>query len=186
MMRKKNNQNALAALALVVIALTAVNMIIFLSTPPVVVGECPEELPEIPIVRYVPISPPDLEGYVPVEIETVPGIIYLTHNCSEMTMVTTEHQTYSIENGIMGVIDPRPTTHDVLKDILDNWEINVTMAKIERMVEGTYYSTLVLEQEDRVLLLDTRPSDSIATAIRYSAPVYINQDILDREAIDIC
>ncbi|MFQ5721122.1 MAG: bifunctional nuclease family protein [Candidatus Aminicenantales bacterium] len=81
---------------------------------------------------------------------------------------------------------PRPTPHDLIKEILENWGINATMAKIERMEAGTYYATLVLEQDNRTLLLDTRPSDSIATAIRFGAPIYINEDMLKEHGREIC
>jgi len=135
---------------------------------------------------HVPVSLPPPEGFVPVEIDVTPGIIYLTHNCSQMTMITTASQTYSIENGIKGVIDPRPTPHDIIKDILENWNINVTMARIESLIEGTYYATLVLAQGNRTLLLDCRPSDSIATAIRFGAPVYISKKLLEEQGVDVC
>ena len=186
-MKKKSPLLVLVVVYLV--AVTLVNAYILIQAQSLYSQRAPEPLTgnsELPIPRYIPVLPPGLEGYVPIEVDVTANIIYLTHNCSEMTMVTTASQTYSIENGIRGVIDPRPTPHDVIKDILDNWGINVTMAKIERMVDETYYATLVLEEGNRTLLLDMRPSDSIATAIRFGAPIYISQELLEEQAYDIC
>ncbi|MFQ5721123.1 MAG: hypothetical protein ACE5GI_01355 [Candidatus Aminicenantales bacterium] len=109
-MRKKSFPNLLAALLVIVIALIAVNIYMLSQLPAAQEAERGEPAPEIPdlVPRYTPVSPPALEGFVPIEVDVMPGIIYLTHNCTEMTMITTESQTYSIDNGIRGVIDPAP------------------------------------------------------------------------------
>ena len=187
---KRKNPPLLLLVIIFLIAVTLVNAYMFMQiqSPKTPAPETPglETDSQEPIPRYIPVSPPGLEGYVPIEVDVTANIIYLTHNCSQMTMITTASQTYSIENGIRGVIDPRPTPHDVMKEVLENWGINVTMARIEKMVEDTYYATLVFEEDNRTLLLDTRPSDSIATAVRFGAPIYINQELLEEQATNIC
>ncbi len=84
---------------------------------------------------------------------------------------------------LQGVAPPRPMTHDLLRNVMDSTGLDLSRVDIVRLEEGTFYAELVLEAAGRELVLDARPSDSIALAIRTGSPIYVSEDILDEAAI---
>jgi len=127
-----------------------------------------------------------LDGFTEVGISVEPEIIYLTSDCYVLSMVTTQFQTYSINTGLEEKIEFRPTSHDLIKDILENFDIEVLMIKINSFDQDAYFARLIVKQEDRILNLDSKPSDAIAVAVRTKSPVYIKQSILENNGENIC
>lgn len=84
----------------------------------------------------------------------------------------------SIYVELTGERAPRPLTHDLLKHILDHFRTNVQEVRIVDLKEGIFFAELILGVNGRQLRLDARPSDSIALALRYKAPVYMADAIL--------
>ncbi len=131
-------------------------------------------------------DPMSLAGYTQVEISTAQNSMILTKSCKSLVMSTTDIQVYSIQQGLDNKIDTRPLTHDTMKGIIDNFDIKVLMVKISELDKGLYTASLFLKQDDNLLNLETRPSDSIALAVRKNAPIYLRKDILEREGQDSC
>ena len=77
----------------------------------------------------------------------------------------------SIYVELTGERAPRPLTHDLLKNILDHFESQVEEVRIVDLKDGIFFAELVIKMHERELKLDARPSDSIALALRYKAPV---------------
>jgi bifunctional DNase/RNase len=126
------------------------------------------------------------EGFSRVGVFVEPSIIYLVSDCYRLSMTTDEYQTRSIQMGLEGKLGFRPTAHDIIKDILENFGLDVLMVKITDLNQGTYYAKLLIKQGNRILNLDSRPSDAIAIAVRTNASIYIKQDLLDANADKIC
>ena len=80
-----------------------------------------------------------------------------------------------------GVIPPRPMTHDLIKNMLDSFNVLLTEVYINELRDGTFYAKLIFD--DAETELDARPSDAIALAVRCSAPIYVNSDILDETGL---
>ncbi|MBI4182214.1 MAG: bifunctional nuclease family protein [Candidatus Aenigmarchaeota archaeon] len=136
-------------------------------------------LPAItPFPGGIATAPLSTEGYREMAVGVSPAIIYLRAGCTQLAMVTTEGQTYSIQNGLDGRIDFRPTVHDVLVDLMDSLGIEVRMARIDGVQDSTYYATLLVQQGDQLLALDTKPSDAIAVAVRTGAPLWVRDSIV--------
>ena len=74
----------------------------------------------------------------------------------------------------------RPTTHDLMLDAFTNLDATVDHVLINDVKDSTFFARLTLAQHDRLIDLDARPSDAIALAIRQSAPIYIDEDVLER------
>jgi bifunctional DNase/RNase len=89
----------------------------------------------------------------------------------------------SIASAIKQVTMARPLTHDLFFDLLLEVGVTVQRVVITELKESTYFAELVLGQGDRVLVLDSRPSDAIAMALRASAPIYVAQAVLDQAKI---
>jgi bifunctional DNase/RNase len=75
---------------------------------------------------------------------------------------------------------PRPLTHDLMAMILGELGATVRCITISDMESNTYYAELQIESGDRGASIDCRPSDAIAIALRAEAPVYIDDELLDR------
>ena len=72
---------------------------------------------------------------------------------------------------------PRPLTHDILKDLLDKTDFLLTEVLIYDMIDGTYFSKLVFENENEEI--ECRPSDAVAIALRCEAPIYVTSNVLE-------
>lgn len=74
---------------------------------------------------------------------------------------------------------PRPLTHDLLKTIMDNLECRMKRAEIYALRENTFFAKLILEWNGMESEIDARPSDAIALALRFKAPLYIAEDVME-------
>ncbi len=79
----------------------------------------------------------------------------------------------------------RPLTHDLFKSFGDNFNISISKVVIHKLIEGVFHSTFycknTLSKED--VEIDSRTSDAIAIAIRFSCPIFTYEDILSRASI---
>lgn len=81
-----------------------------------------------------------------------------------------------------GVVPPRPLTHDLLINVLQALGRRLTQVRIERLTEGVFHATLVL---DDGVEIDSRASDAIALAIRAGAQVLAPEALLSEAGISI-
>jgi bifunctional DNase/RNase len=92
------------------------------------------------------------------------------------------------QNILLGLGDveiPRPLTHDLLLHLLQTLEAKLVRVDIHTLNEGTYYSSLILEQGGRRFELDSRPSDSLALAVRADCPIYIDVDLVEESGVSL-
>jgi bifunctional DNase/RNase len=82
------------------------------------------------------------------------------------------------------VAAPRPMTHDLMKAILETVDAKVISVVITELKDNTYYARVHLSYEDSEFVVDSRPSDAIALALRTNAPIFANEDVLRRQASD--
>lgn len=123
-----------------------------------------------------------VKDFVEVEVEIDESFIFLRdkkNRCRGMVVAIDPSQAYSIEQGLELKVGIRPMSHDVIRDILEQYEIDVMMMKITEQRGGTYFGRLILENEDKILNLDVRPSDGIAIAVRTQAPIYLSNSLLE-------
>ncbi|APZ46363.1 hypothetical protein BW723_08655 [Polaribacter reichenbachii] len=78
---------------------------------------------------------------------------------------------------------PRPLTHDLFKTFSDTFAITVKEVIIHKLVDGVFFSSLICEREGKEEVIDTRTSDAIAIAVRFNAPIYTYENILDKAGI---
>ena len=78
---------------------------------------------------------------------------------------------------------PRPLTHDLFKTFADTFFINVKEVIIHKLVDGVFFSSLVCEKDGKEETIDTRTSDAIAIAIRFQAPIFTYENILDKAGV---
>jgi bifunctional DNase/RNase len=75
---------------------------------------------------------------------------------------------------LQGITPPRPLTPDLLKSAIEQLGGKPEKVVITDLKDDTYYAELYIKQEDRVIKLDSRPSDAIALAMRTDIPIFIN------------
>ncbi|MFT4575262.1 MAG: bifunctional DNase/RNase [Polaribacter sp.] len=78
---------------------------------------------------------------------------------------------------------PRPLTHDLFKTFADRYFINIKQVIIHKLVDGVFFSSLISEKDGKEEVIDTRTSDAIALAVRFNAPIYTHESILNKAGI---
>jgi len=78
---------------------------------------------------------------------------------------------------------PRPLTHDLLRDLFDAIDADITDIVIDDLREGTFFAKIRYVFEGKENQLDARPSDAVALAVRSDAPIYVVPDVLDEAGI---
>ncbi len=84
----------------------------------------------------------------------------------------------AIVSEIEGLKYSRPMTHDLLKSIIDKTDSKVNRVEICDLKDNTYYALVHLTNRDKVLSIDSRPSDAIALALRSQAPIFVSEELL--------
>jgi bifunctional DNase/RNase len=81
---------------------------------------------------------------------------------------------------INGVEMPRPLTHDLLKNLLDFLECRLIRVEVCDLKNDTFYARLVLDRDGEEVTLDSRPSDAVALALRFQAPIFVARAVMDQ------
>lgn len=74
---------------------------------------------------------------------------------------------------------PRPLTYDLMKNILDAANIKLEKITITKLEDGVYYALLSLDDNGKKLEIDSRPSDAINLALRYSSTIYVSKAVFE-------
>jgi bifunctional DNase/RNase len=72
----------------------------------------------------------------------------------------------------------RPMTHDLAVALLNALEVRIPQVEVNDLRENTYYALITLQQGDRRLEVDARPSDAVAIALRAGAEIYVDDTVL--------
>lgn len=88
-----------------------------------------------------------------------------------------EAQAIALE--IEGIKPPRPLTHDLLKQIVDNLGGTVLEVIVDELRENTFYAKIILEVSGLTNEIDSRPSDAIALAVRTQSPIYVAESVME-------
>jgi bifunctional DNase/RNase len=70
-------------------------------------------------------------------------------------------------------------THDLMKQILDTFQVTVARVVIHDLKENTFYANLYLNMGGTELVVDSRPSDAIALAVRVKAPIFVSDSVIE-------
>ena len=84
-----------------------------------------------------------------------------------------------------GVDMPRPMTHDLLINVLEKLDSEINRVSIARMDNGTFFAEIeVTNVQVGEIVIDSRPSDALAIALRTLTPIYVSDEVMDRAGID--
>ena len=80
---------------------------------------------------------------------------------------------------------PRPMTHDVLVNVLENLDGEINRVLIARISKGTFFAEIeIYSPNSGEMIIDSRPSDAIAIALRTLAPIYISDEVMEIASIE--
>jgi bifunctional DNase/RNase len=88
----------------------------------------------------------------------------------------------AIAIGMEKVDTPRPMTHDLMKNLLDEFKVQVKKVVVTELKEDTFYAMIHLNVDGKELKIDSRPSDAIALAVRVEAPIFCAQQVMEAAA----
>lgn len=86
-------------------------------------------------------------------------------------------EAHAIILALQGICLDRPLTHDLMKNICDRLEARLSIVVISDVKDGTYFAEIHMWHHDHELVLDSRPSDAIALALRTETPIYLTEKV---------
>lgn len=85
----------------------------------------------------------------------------------------------AIHLALEGLTPPRPLTHDLFRNVLDSLNVSLARVVITEIREHTYYADMHLTTPYGDLVVSSRPSDALALALRFTAPIFAEESLLD-------
>jgi bifunctional DNase/RNase len=89
----------------------------------------------------------------------------------------------AIALSLQGVVTPRPMTHDLLKNILEDLTVEVQRIVVTELRDSTFYATIALQRGTDGFEVSSRPSDAIALAVRMAVPIFAEEGVLEEASI---
>lgn len=87
----------------------------------------------------------------------------------------------AIKLKLSGFNPPRPLTHDLLHNTIEHLEASLEKVVIDKLEENTFHAKLILKTESgQTKIVDARPSDSIALAVRAHAPIFVEEEVIEK------
>lgn len=86
----------------------------------------------------------------------------------------------SIASVLQNVKFDRPMTHDLFKNFTESLNISVSKVEVCDLKDNTFYARIHFASPDKVFSLDARPSDAIAIAIRFEAPIFVDDEVIQK------
>jgi len=84
---------------------------------------------------------------------------------------------------LQGVTVPRPLTHDLLSSVIDSLGATIESIIVSDLKSDTFYASIILNVDGEQVVIDARPSDALALAVRVNAPIYAEDAVLDKAGI---
>lgn len=98
-----------------------------------------------------------------------------------LSIQTGSFEAAAISRGIDRTEEPRPITHDLMNAALTALDAKVERVEINRVDLPVFFADLVvLDKDGKELSIDARPSDALALAVRVNAPIYVEDDVMNR------
>ncbi len=106
----------------------------------------------------------------------------LTHK--KLPIVIGGLEAHAITLGLEKNIKPqRPLTHDLMKSVMETYDIKLKKVVINKFDQGIFYALLVTEKDGKEKTIDSRTSDAVAMAVRFDAPIFCERNILEEAGI---
>ncbi len=84
---------------------------------------------------------------------------------------------------LQGTVVPRPLTHDLLANVIAELGGEIQYIVINDLNDSTFFARIAIERDGELRLVDSRPSDAIALAVRTAVPIYVEESVMDKAGI---
>ena len=91
----------------------------------------------------------------------------------------------AIAFALQGIVPPRPLTHDLFQNVLEEIGVRIERIVITELKDGTFYAVIQMSRNGSSYEVSSRPSDAIALAVRVNVPIFANEEVLTEAAIVI-
>jgi bifunctional DNase/RNase len=108
-----------------------------------------------------------------------------THGNRRLPIVIGGFEAQAIAVAMEDMIPSRPLTHDLFKNTLDTYDIEVREVIINNLLDGVFHAQLVCERNGEVYEIDSRTSDAIAMAVRCGCPIFTYEFILEAAGVAV-
>ena len=85
---------------------------------------------------------------------------------------------------LQGAQTPRPMTHDLLNDMLEQLDAKCERVSVTELRDNTFYASITISVNGSEIEIDSRPSDAIALAVRCQAPIFAAEEVIDESSIE--
>ena len=85
---------------------------------------------------------------------------------------------------LQGATTPRPMTHDLISEMIDELDAQCTRVSVTELKDNTFFASITLRVNGQEIEIDSRPSDALAVAVRTSAPIFAAEDVIQESAIE--
>jgi len=85
---------------------------------------------------------------------------------------------------LQGAQTPRPMTHDLLNEMLEQLDAKCERVSVTELRDNTFYASITISVNGAEIEIDSRPSDAIALAVRCQAPIFAAEEVIDESSIE--
>ena len=114
--------------------------------------------------------------------ETQIVILRDEHNREVLPIWVGQAEGHAIEQALKGFNPPRPMSHDLIRDLAQHLRAKISKVVVTDVKNSTFFAAVHLVSQETERVLDARPSDAIALALRSHCPIFVTQDVLKRRS----
>jgi bifunctional DNase/RNase len=90
----------------------------------------------------------------------------------------------AIASAIQNIKFDRPMTHDLFKNFVVSMDMSVSKIEVCDLKDNTFFAKIYFISESKTFTMDARPSDAIAIALRFKAPIYVEESVIEKSKFD--
>lgn len=135
----------------------------------------PEETPPLVELKVHGVLPdPNTETHI--------VILRDEHHLEVLPIWVGAAEGHAIELAFKGVTPPRPLSHDLIHDLTQHLNARISKVVVTAVKNSTFFAAVHLVSQETERVLDARPSDAIALALRSHCPIFVTHDVLKRRS----
>jgi len=112
-------------------------------------------------------------------------VLQETNGSRQFPILIGFYEVLAIHRFVSGERLPRPLTHELIGNICRGLNITLERVVITELRDMTFYARLILKQDGKTFDIDSRPSDAIALAVHLGAPLYVEEEVLQKASQDV-
>ena len=122
---------------------------------------------------------------VRINLQTTQRVVILKATRQERYLLIwiAQAEAYAIAIELQGTSSPRPLTHDLLRNIINDLGAKIVSIVISDLIDDIFYARIILDVAGRHVEIDSRPSDAIALAVRAKSPIFVEESVLERAGV---